>query len=97
MLHLEWPNGASRLMLWALKGNSAMSKSGQHVVPNAGGWSVKRAGATRATSTHATQAEAVKAATQIARNQGTELYVHGKDGRIRERNSYGKDPHPPKG
>lgn len=74
-----------------------MSKSGQHVVPNAGGWSVKRAGATRATSIHATQSEAVKAATQIARNQGTELYVHGKDGRIRERNSYGKDKHPPKG
>ena len=74
-----------------------MSKSGQHVVPNAGEWSVKRAGALRATSTHATQSDAVKAATQIARNQGTELYVHGKDGRIRERNSYGKDPHPPKG
>lgn len=74
-----------------------MSKKGQHVVPNKGEWSVKKAGSSRATSVHPTQAEAVKAATQIAKNQKTELYVHGRDGRIRERNSYGKDPHPPKG
>ncbi|MEQ9568321.1 MAG: DUF2188 domain-containing protein, partial [Pseudomonadales bacterium] len=29
--------------------------------------------------------------------QQTELYIHGKDGRIRERNTYGKDPFPPRG
>lgn len=74
-----------------------MSKKGQHVVPNAGKWSVKKAGSARATSTHGTQAEAISAATRIAQNQKTELYVHGRDGRIRERNSYGNDPHPPKG
>lgn len=70
---------------------------GQHVVPNSGGWSVKKAGASRATSTHETQAAAIQAATKIAQNQQTEVYIHGRDGRIRERNSYGKDPHPPKG
>jgi hypothetical protein len=74
-----------------------MSKKGQHVVPNKGEWSVRKAGASRATSTHATQADAIRVATKIARNQGTELYVHGRDGRIRERNSYGNDSHPPKG
>jgi hypothetical protein len=74
-----------------------MSKKGQHVVPQAGGWSVRKAGAARATSTHTTQAEAVRAGTEIARNQRTELYIHGRDGRIRERNSYGSDPNPPKG
>ncbi|WP_231467211.1 DUF2188 domain-containing protein [Novosphingobium sp. CECT 9465] len=74
-----------------------MSKKGQHVVPSSNGWSVKKAGATRASSTHATQQEAIAAATQIARNQQTELYIHGRDGRIRERNSYGRDPHPPQG
>lgn len=74
-----------------------MSRKGQHVVPSASGWSVQRAGASRASSTHATQQEAIAAATRIARNQGTELYIHGRDGRIRERNSYGNDPHPPKG
>lgn len=74
-----------------------MSKPGQHVVPSAGGWRVVRAGAARASSVHDTQAEAVAAATRIARNQRTELYVHGRDGRIRERNSYGNDDYPPKG
>ncbi len=74
-----------------------MAKKGQHVVPSTGGWSVKKAGAAKASSTHVTQQAAIAAATQIARNQRTELYIHGRDGRIRERNSYGNDPHPPKG
>lgn len=75
-----------------------MAKQGQHVVRNSsGGWAVKKAGASRATSVHATQADAIAAGTKIAQNQKTELYIHGRDGRIRERNSYGNDPHPPKG
>lgn len=74
-----------------------MSKKGQHVVPTEGGWSVKKAGAVRASSLHPTQQAAIEAATQLARNQKTELYIHGRDGRIRERNSFGNDPHPPKG
>jgi hypothetical protein len=73
-----------------------MSKKGQHVVPNIRGWSVKKAGSTRATSIHATQADAIAAATQIARNQKTELYIHGRDGRIRERSSFGAAPRPSK-
>lgn len=74
-----------------------MAKRGQHVVPSEDGWSVKRAGASRASSTHATQQEAIDAATRVARNQKTELYIHGRDGRIRERNSYGNDPRPSRG
>ena len=74
-----------------------MSKQGQHVVPSGDGWSVRKAGASRVSSNHATQQEAIAAATKTARNQKTELYIHGRDGRIRERNSYGSDPHPPKG
>lgn len=74
-----------------------MSKAGQHVVPNGGKWSVRRSGASRASGTFGTQQEAITKATEIARNQKTELYIHGRDGRIRERNSYGQDPHPPKG
>ncbi|MEL7272858.1 MAG: DUF2188 domain-containing protein [Pseudomonadota bacterium] len=74
-----------------------MSKKGQHVVPNGGKWSVRRAGASRASKTFSTQQEAIDNAKDKARKQRTELYIHGKDGRIRERNSYGKDPYPPKG
>lgn len=74
-----------------------MSKPGQHVVPGNGGWVVRKAGASRATSVHETQSEAVSAATKIAKNQRSEVYVHGRDGRIRERNSFGHDTHPPRG
>ncbi len=74
-----------------------MAKAGQHVVPNGDKWSVRRSGASKASNTFPTQAQAVSKATEIARNQKTELYIHGRDGRIRERNSYGSDKHPPRG
>ena len=74
-----------------------MAGKGQHVVPSGGKWAVRQAGATRASGTFETQREAVSEARKLARNQGTELYVHGRDGRIRERSSYGNDPFPPKG
>jgi len=74
-----------------------MSSKGQHVVPNGGKWSVRRAGSDKATSVHSTQREAINEARKIAKNQGTELYIHGRDGRIRERDSYGNDPKRTKG
>lgn len=69
-----------------------MGKPGQHVVPSDRGWSVKRAGASRASGTFTTKAEAVKKAQEIAKKQKTELYIHGKNGRIQDRRSYGNDP-----
>jgi len=69
-----------------------MAKIGQHVVPNTGGWSVKRSGATKASSVHRTQAEAIEAAKRLARKQGGELYIHGRDGRIIQRSSFGSEP-----
>lgn len=70
----------------------------QHVVPNPnGGWEVKGAGNSRATKHTSTQAEAIKVATEIAKNQSSELFIHRPNGQIRERNSYGNDPFPPKG
>jgi len=74
-----------------------MTKAGQHVVPSGSKWSVRKAGASRASGTFDTQKEAVARARDVAQKQKTELFIHGRDGRIRERNSYGKDPHPPKG
>ena len=44
-----------------------------------------------------TQKEAIAKAREIAINQKSELFIHGENGRIRERNSYGNDPYPPKG
>ena len=74
-----------------------MKKRNQHVVPHENGWAVRGACSRRATSVHQTQRDAIKVGREIARNQGTEFFVHGLDGRIRERDSYGNDPFPPKG
>ncbi len=75
-----------------------MSKGrNQHVVPRNGGWAVQPAGGQRASSVHDTQHEAIDRGRDIARNQGSELLIHGRDGRIRDRDSHGRDPHPPKG
>lgn len=74
-----------------------MAKRNQHVVRHKEGWAVRGAGSQRATSVHPTQRSAIDAAREIARSQRTELFIHGRDGRIRERDSYGNDPHPPDG
>lgn len=74
-----------------------MSGKNQHVVPHAGGWAVRGAGNGRATSVHDTQRAAIDAARGIAQNQHSELLIHGRNGQIRDRDSYGSDPFPPRG
>lgn len=74
-----------------------VSKKNQHVVPHSDGLAFKGAGNQRATSVYQTQREAIEAARGIARNQRSEMLIHGENGRIRERSTYGDDPHPPKG
>ena len=74
-----------------------MAKGDVHVVQNEKGWRVEVEGTARARSTHATQAEARQAAREIARRSKAELLVHGRNGQIRERNTYGKDPRKSKG
>ena len=70
----------------------------QHVTPHPnGGWQVKAAGGKKATVVTTTQRDAIKIATGIAKKQGSEMIIHNQHGQIRERNSYGNDPHPPKG
>ena len=74
-----------------------MPSKNQHIVPHPDGWAVKGAGNERATSVHATQQEAYDAGRAIAMNNRSELFIHNRQGRIRERNSYGNDPFPPEG
>lgn len=74
-----------------------MEKRTQHVVRNPdGGWAVKKGGSSKATKVHRTQEEAIRHGREIAQNQRAEFYIHGRDGRIREKDSYGGDPYPPK-
>jgi len=74
-----------------------MARKGQHVVPAGDKWAVRKAGSARSTETFDKQSDAINRAREIAKNQETELYIHGRDGKIRARDSYGKYPHPPKG
>ena len=70
----------------------------QHVVPHEGGWAVRGAGNERATSVHETgRAAAIEAARGSAQNQHSELLIYGRNGQIRERDSFGGDPFPPRG
>ncbi len=74
-----------------------MTGKNQWVVPREDGWAVRGEGNSRDTSHHATQQEAINTAKGIAQNQASELFIQNKQGQIRERNSYGNDPFPPKG
>jgi hypothetical protein len=67
-----------------------------HVVPSDEGWDVKVEGMGR--SGHfPTQSEAMEVGRKLARGNHSEHIVHGRDGRIRQRDSYGRDPFPPRG
>ena len=70
----------------------------QHVTKHpSGGWQVKGAGNSRATKRTSTQAEARSIARSIAMNQKAEVVIHGRNGRIRAKDSYGNAPFLPRG
>lgn len=70
-----------------------------HVVPDpeGKGWKVTREGQDRAVARAETQAEAAQRGRQVARNSEVEFNLHGRDGRVREKDSYGNDPRRTKG
>ncbi len=72
-----------------------MAKGNQHVIPLGNGWAVKREGSKRFTVITETQKEAITVARGIARNNKSEIVIHSRDGKIRDKDSYGNDPHPP--
>ena len=74
-----------------------MARMDYHVVPRSGRWAVTRQNADRASSLHDTQREAIEAGRELAQHSRSELLIHGRDGRIRERDSHGRDPFPPRG
>lgn len=72
-------------------------KNSIHVTPHENGWQVKKAGNSKATKVCSTQKECIEYGTKQAKRAGAELFIHNKEGRIREKNSFGNDPFPPKG
>jgi len=64
-------------------------KKSFHVVRNARGkWAVRKAGSTRATSTHSTQDAAIRSAKSAAKKDKSSVFIHRSNGRIRDVNSY---------
>jgi antitoxin HicB len=79
-------------------GNMAKGKN-YHVVPSQtspGKFVVKQEGKTAPLTRASTQAQAIEKAKPLAKAAKGELVIHGRDGKIRDKDSYGNDPHPPK-
>jgi hypothetical protein len=60
------------------------------------GYKVRTEGAGRAASVHETQRSAIDAARELAETRRSELIVQDQHGRIRQKDSFGNDPNPPK-
>lgn len=60
----------------------------QHVVPHSEGWAVKGEGNEKYTAVYEYQEDAIERARDIAKNYGSDVIIHRKDGSIRDRRSY---------
>lgn len=73
-----------------------MANSNQHVIPHGDDWAVRGEGNLKITSINPTQSSAFEAAREIAINNRAEVVTHRPNGTIRDKDSYGNDPCPPK-
>ena len=61
-----------------------------------GSWAVIGVNDERASSLHDTQADAIKAGTPLAQKNRSELVIHDRENKIRDKDSFGYDPNPPR-
>jgi hypothetical protein len=71
---------------------TTMSGRNIHVVPRDNRWAVETEGGGPGRLEFDTQEEAIAAGTEKAQKEKVELLIHGRDGQIRARNSFGHDP-----
>ena len=67
-----------------------------HVVPHPDGWATRKENADRVGVVTDTQGEAIDRARNQARREHVEVVIHRRDGTIRDSDSYGPDPVPPR-
>ncbi len=72
-----------------------MSKN-YHVVPHGDQWAVKEEGNPNPISIHGTQRDGIDLGRGLAQLQRGELFIHRPNGQIRDRETYGPDPFPPR-
>jgi hypothetical protein len=74
-----------------------MAKRDIHVIPApTGGWNVRKAGAERASKNFDQKTAAVDYGRRVSKAERSELVIHRRDGTVQQKDSYGKDPVPPK-
>jgi hypothetical protein len=73
-----------------------MAKKDVHVVPSGNGWAVKQEGRASPVSNHRTQGAAQDAGRRVAQQKECELVIHRPNGQIRDKDSFGSDPNPPR-
>lgn len=73
-----------------------MGKKNIHTVPAGNKWAVKKERVEKPVSMHNLKERAMEKAVSIAKKDRVEHVIHGKDGRIQDKDSYGKDPNPPR-
>jgi hypothetical protein len=67
-----------------------MSKN-VHVVPSGSGWVVEIDG-DAASHSYPNRRDAMEVGRRLARSNRVDFVVHGPDGRVRQRDSYSRDP-----
>lgn len=75
-----------------------MTKRNIHTVHNSdrGMWETKKEGQLKPLSSSHTKATAEEKSVREAKKAGVEHVIHNKDGKISDKDSYGKDSFPPK-
>lgn len=68
-----------------------------HVTKRDNGWAVITEKSEKAVKITETQKEAIELGKSIAENNNSELIIHDRNNKIREKNSYGNDPVKSKG
>ena len=74
-----------------------MAVNDVHTIPWKGRWANKREHQIQVRKTYRRQADAILEGRSLAKQSKSEHYIHRRDGTIRARNTYGHDPHPPRG
>ena len=67
------------------------------VSPHKDGWQVKKSGNEKASAITSTQREAIDRGRELAKQEKSELVVKGRNGQIRQKDSFGNDPRKTKG
>ena len=64
------------------------ARKNQHIVKADDGWAVRRGGASRASRVFETKEKATDYGKERAKESGSTIFIHGKDGRIQGSRSY---------